>query len=115
MTENFTMDAPDNLCQTETYNLNEEKNGDSGLEQMKENCSDSYLCKQVRMDTSFEKEHLFSWDVKSNAKEAYNLHQTQDYNVSITCGAEVQLISRRNISYVFPHNSSDGAISMIDF
>ena len=54
------------------------------------------------MDTSFEKIYIFSYDVYSNAKPAYNWHHTQDFNVSITCGGEIQSISEKNISYVFP-------------
>ena len=40
------------------------------------------------MDKSTIANYIFSYSVVSNAQAPYNFYKSQDFNVSITCGAE---------------------------
>ena len=101
------MDTPADFCHIDRYVLNEAKTKENGLTQIKKNCANYPLCQTTRMDTSYEKIYIFSYDIYSNARPAYYWHRTEDFNVSITCGGEIQSISENSISYVFPRNMSN--------
>ena len=82
------MDIPNTLCTILEYQLNLENNTDSGIEQLEKNCSSSKDCQTIRIDTSSLKNYIFSYAAVSNAHTSFNILRSQDYNVSVTCGAE---------------------------
>jgi hypothetical protein len=96
------MDEPNRFCDIIEYTLNVIKTNTSSpdIYQKNKNCA-LIDCRTAVMDTSFEKEYEFNFTIRSTAKAAFNTVTTLTTKVNIVCGAEIQTISEKNLTYIF--------------